>query len=145
MGPRPLGRRRRAVSLVVATLVLILVTLIAAAAVAGFVFGLMVTFTDIALVSAGTPLCSGTPEVCVVSLQNSGVGDAAITGTCTLRIGGNSSSGTASIQSGDLNAGSSAVVDCAALDSAHAQTGSAVTGWVGLQNGEDVLFYGTAS
>jgi flagellin-like protein len=137
--------RRRAASPVVATIVLIVVTLIAAAAVAGFVFSLMGTFTDVTRVSAGTPSCSGTPEVCVVSLQNSGVGDVAITGTCTLTIEGNPSSGTASIQSGDLSAGSSAIVDYTAPGSAHAQTGSAVTGWVNLQNGAEVLFYGIAS
>ena len=124
---------------------MIVVTLIAAVAVAGFVFGLMVSFTSIARVSAGTPSCSGTPEVCALSLQNSGVGDVVITGTCTLRIGGNSSTGTASVQSGNLNAGDSAIVDCTAPNSAHAQAGSAVTGWVGLQNGAEVFFYGTAS
>jgi len=129
---------------VVATMILIVVTLVAAAVVGGFVFSLMGTFTSVALVSAGTPSCSGTPEVCAISLQNSGSGSVALEGTCTLRIDGNSTLATASIQSGSLEGGSSAVVDCTAPGSLHVPAGSSVVGWVNLQNGAEILFYGKA-
>ena len=144
MGSRRLARRRAA-SPVVATMVLIVVTLIAAAAVAGFVFGMMVTFTNVALVSAGSPTCKGTPEVCAIVLENSGSGGVGIEGTCALRIGGSSTPGVAVIESGDLSGGSNAVVDCTTTQPLHAQPGSAVTGWVDLENGARVFFYGTAA
>lgn len=140
MNLRAYRKKRKAVSPVLATIILIAITLVAAIAVAGFLFGLMGTFTNIALVAAGTVSCSGSPEVCMVSLTNSGSGNVSITGDCTLTFAGTTYTSTAVVQSGNLSAGSSAVVSCTVPGSAHAIPGNQVVGWVNLRNGASVLF-----
>ena len=62
---------RIAISPVIATVILIAITLIAAIAVAGFVFGLFGSFTSNAQVTA-TATCSATGGTCVVTLSNTG-------------------------------------------------------------------------
>ena len=138
-------RSRRAISPVLATILLIAITLIAAVAVGGFVFGLFGTFTSTAQVSAGTVTCAGTPEVCNLILQNVGSGNTAITGICYLNFAGGPYLGTAAVVSGSLKAGSSATVTCTGPPSEHAAAGSQVTGYVTLGNGAEVLFAGTAA
>lgn len=136
---------RRAISPILATVLLIAITLIASIAIAGFVFGLFGTFTSTAQVSAGTVSCSGTPEVCVVTLQNIGTANTSITGVCNLAFAGGPYVGTAVMTSGNLHAGSSGVASCTSPGSAHAAVGTQVTGSISLANGADVLFAGTAS
>ena len=119
---------------------LIAITLIASIAVAGFVFGLFGTFISTALVSAGSVSCSGTPEVCVIPLQNSGSANTALSGVCTLAFGGGSYVSTATLLSGSLNAGSTATISCTTPGSLHANSGSQVVGSVSLGNGAYVLF-----
>ncbi|MGD0478421.1 MAG: type IV pilin N-terminal domain-containing protein [Nitrososphaerales archaeon] len=133
-------KKRQAVSPVLATIILIAITLVAAIAVAGFVFGLMGTFTNIALVVAGTASCSGAPEVCLVSLTNTGSGNAAITGACTLTFAGTTYTSTAVLKSGNLSAGNSGVVSCTTPGFAHAIPGNQVVGSFNLGNGASVLF-----
>lgn len=136
---------RRGTTPVVATMVLIVVTLVAAAALAGFVFAWMVASTEVALVSAEGTTCAGIPEVCSIPLQNTGSGNVAISGVCAMSIGGSLSPGVASLKSGDLKGGGSAVVECTVAHYLHVATDSSITGWVDLQNGAEVLFYGKAS
>ena len=136
---------RKAISPVLATVLLISITLIASVAIAGFVFGLFGTFTSTAQVSAGTVSCSGTPEVCVVPLQNTGSGNTAIIGLCNLAFAGGPYVGTAVMTSGSLQAGGSAVISCTAPGSSHAAAGSEITGSITLGNGAYVLFAGTAA
>ena len=137
--------RRKAISPVLATVILIAITLIAAVAVSGFVFGLFGTFTNTARVSAGTVSCSGTPEVCVATLQNTGSASTAITGVCTLGFAGGPYQGTAAQLTGNLNAGSIATVSCTGPALSHATAGTQVTGAIAIGNGAWVLFAGTAA
>jgi archaeal type IV pilus assembly protein PilA len=64
---------RKAISPVIATVILIAITLIAAIAIAGFVFGLFGSFTSSAQVTAtASCVAAGTPPTCTVSLSNTG-------------------------------------------------------------------------
>jgi len=137
--------KRGGISPVLATVLLIAITLIASVAIAGFVFGLFGTFTSTAQVSAGTVTCSGTPEVCIIPLQNIGSGNTAVTGICNLAFAGGPYVGTAVMTSGNLGAGSSGVASCTAPGSAHAASGTEITGSISLGNGAYVLFAGTAA
>jgi flagellin-like protein len=70
---------RKAISPVIATVILIAITLIAAIAIAGFVFGLFSTNTNQANLSIlGTVSCSS--GVCTLTVQNSGALAGEITG-----------------------------------------------------------------
>ncbi len=76
---------RKAISPVIATVILIAITLIAAIAIAGFVFGLFGSFTSNAQVTA-TASCyeSATTPYCTVSLSNTGTANTnALSGTIT--------------------------------------------------------------
>jgi flagellin-like protein len=136
--------KRNGITPVLATVILIAITLVAAVGIGGFVFGLFGTFTSTAKVSAGTVTCSGTPEVCTVALQNIGSGNTAITGVCTLNFGGGRYLGTAAMVSGSLNAGSSGTVTCTGPAGQHALSGTQITGYMTLGDGAEVLFDGTA-
>lgn len=141
-----LGSRKAGVSPVLATVLLIAVTLIAALMMSGFVFGIMDTFTSVALVSvSGGGTCSGTPEACTLTLTNSGTGNANIATACRLSFGGSSYDGTVSLVSGSLNAGSKATVLCSSdAAGAHAMPGSSVTGWLAVGWDLNLLFIATA-
>ena len=138
---------KRAVSPVLATVILIAITLVAATAVAGFVFGLLGTFTNSALVSASaSPLCSGTPETCSVLLTNSGSENTVVAGTCTLNFGGSSYLGTVSVLAGSLAGGQTESVNCVSNTlGSHAVAGFQLTGSILLANGANVLFSTTAT
>jgi len=135
----------KGISPILATVILIAITLIAAIAISGFVFGLFGTFTSTAQVSAGAVACSGTPELCAIALQNIGSANTAITGTCTMNFGGGSYLSTAAMVSGSLKAGSSGVISCTSPGLLHAVAGTQITGYVMLGNGAEVLFAGTAA
>jgi len=139
------GRNRKGISPVLATVVLVAITLVAATAIAGFIFGLMGTFTSTAQVAAGPSSCSGTPEVCTISLQNTGSANVGITGVCNVRFGGNNFLSTAAILSGNLNAGNTASIGCTTPGSAHATSGTQIVGSVSLGNGAYVQFVATAT
>jgi len=142
-------KNRKAISPVLATVILIAITLIAAVAIAGFVFGLFGTFTSTAQVQASVTSCVPTtattgPELCSVILTNSGNANAAVTGVCSLTFGGKSYSGTTGAAT--VSAGSSASVVCSAGSAtAYATSGSQITGSVILANGGNALFSATAS
>jgi len=138
--------KRKGISPVLATVILIAITLIAAIAVAGFVFGLFGTFTSTARVSASVTNCSGTPEVCTIILTNTGNANLANPTVCSLTFGGSATTGTFAVASGNLNSGSSAQGTCTDnTATAHAASGTQVTGSVILANGGNALFSATAS
>lgn len=132
--------RRRAISPVLATVILIAVTLIAAIAISGFVFGLFGTFTNTARVEATSYVCSGMPEVCTVGIQNIGTANTSLAGTCTLAFAGNLYTGAAALTSGSLNGGNQGVVTCTGPAGSHANVGSHIQGMILLNNGVKVLF-----
>jgi len=80
----PASNRRKAISPVLATVILIAITLIAAIAIAGFVFGLFGSFTSSAQISASTVSCFTNPAnhtaYCDLVVQNTGTSNAAVTG-----------------------------------------------------------------
>lgn len=134
------GSPRHAISPVLATVILIAITLIAATAISGFVFGLFGTYTNTARVEATSYACSGTPEICTVGIQNIGTANAALSGTCTLTFAGNLYTGAATLISGSLNGGSQGVVTCTGPAGSHAIVGSHIQGMILLNNGVQVLF-----
>jgi len=133
--------RRKAISPVLATVILIAITLIAAIAISGFVFGLFGTYTNVARVSAATITCTGTPEVCTLQAQNTGSANAVLMGSCTMTFAGVTYSGVAAITSGSLQAGSPpATVTCTGPAGSHASLGSQIVGGVLLSDGAQILF-----
>src|SRR5271157_1307332 len=82
-----LKRTRKGISPVLATVILIAITLIAAIAVAGFVFGLFGSFTSSATVTAQVTSCTSATGICDVTLTNTGTSNVAITG-CSVQIAG---------------------------------------------------------
>src|SRR2546427_11477702 len=89
------GRKRKAISPVLATVILIAITLIAAIAIAGFVFGLFGSFTSSAQVQASVTSCTyaATIESCTVQATNSGSANTSAS-TCSIKVGGASTTGT---------------------------------------------------
>jgi flagellin-like protein len=91
-------QKRKAISPVLATVILIAITLIAAIAIAGFVFGLFGSFTSSPQLTAVDVNCTlnATPvAVCTMNLNNTGSGNADIT-SCSVQIGGVAVAGTVS-------------------------------------------------
>ncbi|MGP8057559.1 MAG: archaellin/type IV pilin N-terminal domain-containing protein [Nitrososphaerales archaeon] len=81
------GKKRKAISPVLATVILIAITLIAAIAVAGFVFGLFGTFTSSANLTSQVVACNATGSgvalhvsYCTIMLTNTGGASASVTG-----------------------------------------------------------------
>jgi len=149
--------KRKGISPVLATVILIAITLIAAIAIAGFVFGLFGTFTSTARVQASVTNCSHdgtTGEDCQVILTNSGNANTATTGACSMSFGGSTYSGhvadtvahaiagTNGVQ--PANAGSSPAYFCDVPNN-QATSGQQVTGSVILANGGNALFSAVAS
>jgi len=143
------SKRRRAISPVLATVILIAITLIAAIAIAGFVFGLFGTFTSTARVQASVTSCAqaaGAPpqdEVCNLILTNSGNANTATTGSCSLTFAGHTYTGTTAVVT--VTSGTSAAAVCTAGTAADPGTGAQVTGSVILANGGNALFSATST
>jgi flagellin-like protein len=145
-------KNRKAISPVLATVILIAITLIAAVAIAGFVFGLFGTFTSTARVQASVTSCvihgaaPGTGEDCNLVLTNSGNANVSPTGQCSVTYGGHTWSGTTATTA--LTAGTSGTYVCTSSGGATqvgATAGSQITGSVILGNGGNALFSATAS
>jgi len=138
------GKKRTAISPVLATVILIAITLIAAIAIAGFVFGLFGTFTSTAQVQASVTDCTYTApnEVCTLVLTNNGNSNTATTGSCSLTYGGVTYTGTTAV--GAVNVGSTAAA-CTVAGATDPGAGVQVTGSVILANGGNALFSATAS
>ena len=137
-------KNRKAISPVLATVILIAITLIAAVAIAGFVFGLFGSFTSSAQVSAQVTSCTGTTDTCIVVLTNTGTSNVAVTG-CSVQVGGVAKSPTAA-PAGTIGASGSATVTCGPFTAPVAQTvGSQAIGQFSLSNGASVPFSGVWS
>jgi len=143
--------KRKAISPVLATVILIAITLIAAIAIAGFVFGLFGSFTKTAQVSASVTNCSwvsGTGEVCTLSMINSGAANT-IANSCTMTYGGKTYTGTVSGTT-TLTAGTTVSTICTASSSAPTSAvdpgaGTTITGSVVASNGGSILWTGQSS
>jgi len=87
------SRHRKAISPVLATVILIAITLIAAIAVAGFVFGLFGSFTSSATIRAQVVSCTATGApptqhlVCTLNLSNTGTSNGAVNSVTILANG----------------------------------------------------------
>jgi len=143
------NKRRRAISPILATVILIAITLIAAIAIAGFVFGLFSGFTSTARVTViSTSLVHGAlaaGPTGSIAVQNTGTSNTNAN-SMTLTWGGSTCSPgmavtavTAGVASVTLTI--TGVGTCAAMNSASI-TGEAFTGSVALANGGQVPFSG---
>ena len=145
MNSRTFGRHRRAISPVLATVILIAITLIAAISIAGFVFGLFGTFTTTAQVGATSVACThgaGGTANCAIILYNNGNSPAKTTG-CSFTGSNGAGAGTLT-GGGTIPAGSTLSITCTTGATAGATNpGTQATGSIGLSNGGDALFTGT--
>jgi flagellin-like protein len=145
-------KNRKAISPVLATVILIAITLIAAIAIAGFVFGLFGSFTSSAQVSAQVTSCIAGPaassannNVCTVVLTNTGTSNVAVTGG-SVQIAGTAHTCNGALALNTIAASSSAQFVCLQLAATPGQTvGSQAIGTVTLSNGASVPFSGTWS
>jgi archaeal type IV pilus assembly protein PilA len=132
-------KNRKAISPVLATVILIAITLIAAIAIAGFVFGLFGSFTHTATITATVTSCYATGLNCSITLSNTGTASANV-------IAGSISYGgvtyTLSGITGTVTAGSTLPVSFT-TGGAAASVGEAFTGSISLSNGGSVPFTGT--
>jgi flagellin-like protein len=146
------AKRRKAISPVLATVILIAITLIAAVAIAGFVFGLFGSFTSSAQVSAQVTSCKAGAgsaahnNECILTLRNTGTSNVAVTG-CSVQIGGAAVAGNGlAAPLPTITASSSVSFTCFQLAATTGQTiGSQAVGSVSLSNGASVPFSGTWS
>ncbi|MCL5672973.1 MAG: type IV pilin, partial [Thaumarchaeota archaeon] len=141
---------RKAISPVIATVILIAITLIAAIAIAGFVFGLFGSFTSTArLAVAATVITSASPGTGTITIQNTGTANAAID-SITLVYGGITYTGTIATPP-TVTAGSSlslvlgttgGSITWSATPPA-GTSGEAFSGSLGASNGGAISFTGT--
>jgi flagellin-like protein len=139
-------KKRKAISPVLATVILIAITLIAAIAIAGFVFGLFGSFTSSAQVSAQVISCShpNATDNCLITLRNTGTSNAAVTG-CSIRVNGISVVGATSPVIGpSVLASGTRNVGCQAAGVPQT-VGSQAVGSFSMSNGASVPFTGVWS
>ncbi len=129
----------------VAEFVLVVVALISATVVGGFVFGLFGSYVPPAEVAAQVSSCSwtGTAEVCQVTLANVGPRNVETTG-CSLSLEGSNLAGTITNGGTVPASGSLSEVSCA-VQGASAPAGSRLVGSIGLTNGATVFFTSVSS
>ncbi len=148
-----LTRRRKGVSEVLGTIVLIAITLIAAVAVSGFVFGLFGRYTVSATVVASGASCrdNGAGVItCTMLLVNTGSANTNVVPGAVLNyvdssLGAQTISGVASFAN-PLNSGHSGMVTVTFTENpgyGGAKVGSTFTGSVSLSNGGEPLFAGS--
>jgi len=141
------SKRRKAISPVLATVILIAITLIAAIAIAGFVFGLFGSFTSSAQVSAVAVTCTRAAAAnCVVNLQNTGSSNATPT-ACSIQIAGVAKAGTnvPAYVAVTAGAGSTAETCQMAAATVGGAVGSQALGSFTMSNGASVPFTGVWS
>jgi len=143
------GLKRKAISPVLATVVLIAMTLISAIAVSGFVFGLFGTFTSTAQVQAQFTSCNGAGNTCTLTLYNSGTSNVSIfttAGCATVNYGGTTAQAASCAGAGGkttVPAGGSLVVTITAPGNFNEVSGTQLSGSVLLGNSAEALFAGT--
>jgi len=141
--------KRKAISPVLATVILIAITLIAAIAIAGFVFGLFGTFTKTATVSASVTSCvwNTVNEVCDLAMINSGTSNT-IANSCSMTYGGKTYVGTVAgilPSTTTLTAGTTQNIACTGTGTVDAGAGNTVTGSVATSNGGSIIWTGSSS
>ena len=137
------GKKRKAISPVLATVILIAITLIAAIAVAGFVFGLFGSFTSSAQVTASTVSCSVATGNCMVLLRNTGTSNTTPGGTCQETYAGVTHTGSTNGTTTPIVAGGPAIKVLCTVGVAGPSTGAQVVGQVALGNGGQAQFSGS--
>jgi len=142
--------KRKAISPVLATVILIAITLIAAIAVAGFVFGLFGSFTSTARVSLAAPSISHGTGVTItgtVVAYNSGSSNANAN-SATLTYGGQTCAATITGAPAVITAGLAPGTTLTVTGTAGCPasiSGQAFVGSLSLSNGAQVPFSGTFS
>jgi len=153
------AKRRRAISPVLATVILIAITLIAAIAIAGFVFGLFGTFTSSANLQLSVVTCvhgaggnAAGDGYCLLDVTNTGGSSGSVTG-CSI-YGTSSTSGssgvppvtaaTVTVKAGTTSAAPQ-VVYCAPPASITITAGAAVSGQLIVASGSPLAFSAVAS
>jgi len=144
-------KHRKGISPVLATVILIAITLIAAVAIAGFVFGLFGSFTSSAQVSAHVTSCKAGAgsaahnNECTVTLTNTGTSNVQYT-ACSVQIGGSAVAGNPALTATTIPASGSVSALCTQAAATNAQTiGSQAVGSFTLSNGASVPFSGVWS
>ena len=140
--------KRKAISPVLATVILIAITLIAAIAIAGFVFGLFGSFTSVARVSASVTTCSysgvNTYVTCTLSMDNTGTANT-VAVACSMTYGGVTYTGTIGGTT-TLTAGQTESTTCHnAAASPDPGAGVSIVGSVSASNGGSIPYTGTSS
>jgi len=156
--------KRRAISPIIATVLIIAVTLIASVAIGGFVFGIFAQGQNSAQVAVtGTALlalnflstnagktftCASSSSAAYLTLTNTGSGSASVATISLTWAGGNSAytllSGTCNIgASGSTSATTYLVFPASTKITPSAISGQAYTGTVTLSNGAQLLLTGT--
>jgi len=132
---------KKAVSPVLAELLLMFVSLLTALLVGSFGFQTIGTASRPAEVSAQLDSCAaaGTNETCSVTLANIGTSNIQTLSSC-----GMGSDGGNLISGGTVPAGGTLAVSCFVTGLPYAGTGIPITGWVALSNGADVYFAGSS-
>ena len=142
------SKHRKAISPVLATVILIAITLIAAIAIAGFVFGLFGSFTSSAQVSAQVISCvsangaNTSHAFCTVRLTNIGTSNA-VANACSLQIAGVSQAGTLGGTKA-VPAGGLAILHCTGSTVGNT-AGATALGSFSMSNGASVPFTGVWS
>jgi hypothetical protein len=121
--------------------ILIAITLIAAIAIAGFVFGLFGTFTSTAQVSITAVNCVQATGKCTLTFHN--VGNSATTATGCSYSGQGGGAGTLTGAPITIGAGATVPANVCTAAAAFGTVGQAVSGSVSLSNGGSALFSGT--
>ena len=158
------SRRRRAISPIIATVLIIAVTLIASVAVGGFVFGIFAQGQNSAQIAVtGTALlalnflstnagktftCASSSSAAYLTLTNTGSGSSSIAAISLTWAGGNSAftllSGTCNIgASGSTTATTYVIFPASTKITPSAIAGQTYTGTVTLSNGAQLLLTGT--
>jgi len=138
------AKRRKAISPVLATVILIAITLIAAIAIAGFVFGLFGSFTSSARISQlSTSMVSGATPTGTITVMNTGSSNAAVN-SISLTYGGQTCAAAITGSPVTITAGAGGVpLTITAGACATASTsGQAFTGNLALSNGGQVPITG---
>jgi len=138
------ARRRKGISPVLATVILIAITLIAAIAIAGFVFGLFGSFTSSARISQlSTSMVSGATPTGTITVMNTGSSNAAVN-SISLTYGGQTCAAAITGSPVTIGAGAGGVpltITAGACATASV-SGQAFTGNLALSNGGQVPLTG---
>ena len=140
--------KKKGISPVLATVVLIAMTMISAISIGGFVFGLFGNFSSNALVQAQYGSCSHDGSTCTLTLYNSGSANTSLNGgaaCATVKYNGVTVAATSCVgaPSNTVTAGGSVITTVTFGSNFNAVPGQQVTGSVYLGNGAIVLFSGT--